>query len=103
MRVLIVDDWPDTAWSLGLILSRFDFQVETATDGLTALKMAGAHWPDVAILDMAMPVMSGVDLARRLKAQRPQTAIIVVSASADAGMFAPTADMNHVLVKPANP
>ncbi|TKJ29534.1 MAG: DNA-binding response regulator [Chloroflexi bacterium B3_Chlor] len=57
--------------------------VAEAGDGERALELVAEHQPDIAILDIRMPKMSGVDLARRIKAEHPQVRILVLTAYDD--------------------
>ena len=66
-RVLVVDDNEDAADLLREILSCLGHRVEVAYDGPTALKLAESFRPDVALLDIGMPVMNGFELAARLR------------------------------------
>ena len=69
MRVLVVDDEPLAVERLQLILARMDgvSVVGTANDGEAALRIAEAVEPDVVLLDIAMPGMDGIALARALR------------------------------------
>ena len=66
-RVLIVDDNPDAAETLAAALRLDGMAVEVAHDGPQALKVAPEFKPDVALLDIGLPVMDGYELARRLR------------------------------------
>jgi CheY-like chemotaxis protein len=66
-RVLIVDDNPDAAETLATALRLDGMAVEVAHDGPQALKAAPEFKPDVALLDIGLPVMDGYELARRLR------------------------------------
>ena len=66
-RILVVDDNRDAADSLAALLGLVGAQVEVAYDGVQALQVAEAFHPRVAVLDLGMPGMSGLDLARRLR------------------------------------
>jgi CheY-like chemotaxis protein/two-component sensor histidine kinase len=66
-RVLIVDDNRDAAEMMATALTLRGFDVRTAHDGLTALDMAAAFGPEMAILDIGLPVMDGYELAARLR------------------------------------
>lgn len=83
--VLIVDDDEMSQALLGVILERAGHSVMKASDGGTALDMAYAAPPDLAIIDETMPRMSGVELTRQIK-QNPQTTHIPVIMTS-AGMF----------------
>ena len=67
-RVLVVDDNRDAAHSLAVMLRLGGHQVEVAHDGPQALGLAERLRPDVVLLDIGMPGMSGFDVARRLRA-----------------------------------
>jgi signal transduction histidine kinase/CheY-like chemotaxis protein len=66
-RVLVVDDNRDAADLLAETLRFGGFEVATAFDGAEALKTLGSFRADVAILDIGLPTMNGLELARRLR------------------------------------
>jgi CheY-like chemotaxis protein len=66
-RVLVVDDCPDSAESMAILLRLSGYEVETATGGLSALRAARARRPDVVLLDISMPGMNGYEVARQLR------------------------------------
>jgi signal transduction histidine kinase/DNA-binding response OmpR family regulator len=68
-RVLVVDDNRDAAAMLGEALRLYGHDVRIAADGVTALRVAEEFRPDVALLDLGLPVMDGYELARRIRAQ----------------------------------
>jgi len=79
-RVLVVDDNEDAAELLREILSCLGHRVEVAYDGATALKLAESFHPDVALLDIGMPVMDGYELAARLrKSAGPTPRLIAIT------------------------
>ncbi len=59
--------------------------VSEASDGNQAVTNAAAMKPDVAVLDVAMPNLNGIEAAQRISAQLPQTAIIILSMHSDEG------------------
>lgn len=67
-RLLIIDDEADLVEALALRFEASGFVVETAPDGPSGLKLAKSHRPDVVLLDIAMPGMSGWDVCKDLKA-----------------------------------
>lgn len=69
VRVLIVDDNVDAAMSLSYVLTLAGYQVRVAHDGNRALEIAGEDHPDVVLLDIGLPGMSGHEVARRLRAE----------------------------------
>jgi len=68
-RVLVVDDNPDAADTLAELLGMWEFESRTAYSGEEGLQAAAAFQPDVFILDIGLPGMSGYDLARRLRSE----------------------------------
>ena len=67
LRVLVVDDNRDAAESLSLLLMVEGHEARVAHDGEEALREAAAFHPDVVLLDVGLPGMSGHELARRLR------------------------------------
>ncbi len=72
LRVLVVDDNVDLVEMLASIVASQGHQVQTASDGPSALTAARAFRPDVVLLDLGLPIMSGLEVARRLRAE-PRT------------------------------
>jgi CheY-like chemotaxis protein len=66
-RVLVVDDNADAAKALEHLLRAMGHEVFVAFDGTSALRQLSAARPDVALLDITMPDMSGYDLARQIR------------------------------------
>jgi PAS domain S-box-containing protein len=98
VRVLVVDDNVDAGAMLALMLESFGHEARVVVDGPSALTEAARFQPDVALVDLGLPVMDGFELAERLSAQaaHPVTLIAVTGygqardrhASADAGFAA---------------
>ncbi|OGO05701.1 MAG: DNA-binding response regulator [Chloroflexi bacterium RBG_13_54_9] len=82
IRVLIADDHPAFREGLARLLAEEgDIQVVgQANDGPEAVKLAKELLPDVAIIDVAMPNLNGIETTKQIKAVCPATAILVVSA-----------------------
>jgi CheY-like chemotaxis protein len=70
-RVLVVDDDPDTAESFCILLRKWGHEVRFALDGENALTTADEFLPEVVLLDIGLPAMSGFEVAQRLR-QRPR-------------------------------
>lgn len=84
-RVLVVDDDPDLVTLMVHQLSRAGYEVFTAVDGEKALQVASAVLPEVAVIDMMIPKLSGAEVLSRLR-ECPATSairVILVSASFD--------------------
>ena len=74
-RVLAVDDIPLNLLLVQKMLSRFNFQMETASGGQEALDSIARSKPDLILLDLMMPGIDGFEVIRRLRAN-PDTADI---------------------------
>jgi PAS domain S-box-containing protein len=66
-RVLVVDDNPDGAELLREVLTQVGHEVKTAADAPSALQLVQSFAPDIAFLDIGLPVMDGYELARQLR------------------------------------
>ena len=66
-RILIADDEPRYVWMLKFNLEASGYEVVSAADGPTALKLASTQHPDLAILDIRMPEMNGYEVCRRIR------------------------------------
>ncbi len=84
IRVMVVDDHPMWRDAVARDLTEAGFEVAaTAGDGAQALRVAGAARPDVVVLDLQLPDMSGVEVTRGLLAARPATRVLILSASGE--------------------
>ena len=66
-RVLIIDDNPDGRDALGRLVRTRGFEVEVAEDGPRGVRKALDWEPDVAIVDISLPVLDGYEVARRVR------------------------------------
>jgi CheY-like chemotaxis protein len=101
---LVVDDEVDTCRNLCDILSDLGYEVDIAHDGPSALELVRAKMYDVALLDLRMPGMDGLELYRQIKKLRAGTVAIVVTAyaSSNTAEEALAAGAWQVLAKPVD-
>lgn len=66
-KILIVEDEADTAYILGLLLKKNNFEIKIAKNGQEALEVIDEFMPRVVIADWNMPVMNGLELCERMK------------------------------------
>ncbi len=67
LRVLVVDDNQDSARSMALLLRKVGHEVELAFDGCDGLRQAEAQRPDIVLLDIGLPALSGFEVAQRIR------------------------------------
>ncbi len=80
VRVLVVDDTPALRMLMRAVLDDTDFEVVgEAGDGLTAISLAAELRPDLVLLDLAMPVMDGLEALPRLRTEVPSAKVVIVS------------------------
>ena len=79
-KILIVEDEPNMVAGLRDNFEYEGYEVITAGDGVQGLERAIADSPDLVVLDVMMPRMSGLDVCRQLKARRPSIPVIMLTA-----------------------
>ncbi|MGH9499654.1 MAG: response regulator transcription factor [Terriglobales bacterium] len=79
-KILIVEDEPNMVAGLRDNFEFEGYQVLTAPDGVAGLERALSESPDIVILDVMMPRMSGLDVCKQLKAKKPSMPIIMLTA-----------------------
>jgi CheY-like chemotaxis protein len=106
-RVLVVDDHEDTVLLFVEELREAGFEVVGTTSATEALGIALANAPDVIVTDLAMPDMSGHELARRVRASDTTRRVRLVAVSAQPRMHAridtPAAWWDAYITKPVEP
>jgi two-component system, OmpR family, response regulator MprA len=80
MRILVVDDEPSVRAALQRALALERYEVELAADGGEALERLAASPPDAVVLDVAMPVLDGLEVCRRLRASGDRTPVLMLTA-----------------------
>jgi DNA-binding NarL/FixJ family response regulator len=84
IRVMVVDDHPMWRDAVARDLTEAGYHVvATAADGAQALRVAAAALPDVVVLDLQLPDMSGVEVTHGLRAAHPTARVLVLSASGE--------------------
>jgi CheY-like chemotaxis protein len=105
-RILVVDDNEDAADSLAEVLTELGHSVETAHDGAEALAKLETFTPEVAFLDIGLPVMDGYELARRIRELPRMSDIRLVAVTgygqASDQLRSEEAGFTKHLVKPVN-
>ena len=82
--ILVADDDPDILSIVSMSLETQDYTVYKATNGREAVDLARQHHPDLILMDMMMPVLSGYEAVVELKADATTKDIVIVGLSAKA-------------------
>lgn len=101
--VLVVDDYPDFRKIISIVLKRYGYDIIEASDGYEAVEMAVEQHPDMILLDLAMPVLDGIEAVKAIRrhASLEDTPIVAISAYHDLyNEQARQAGCNAVLAKP---
>src|SRR3954453_3038392 len=80
INVLVVDDEPVLAELVSMALRYEGWEIQTAGDGETAIALAKDSPPDVVVLDVMLPDMSGLDVLRKLRERTPHLPLLLLTA-----------------------
>jgi two-component system OmpR family response regulator len=80
INVLVVDDEPVLAEMVSMALRYEGWNIATAGDGSSAMESARSQRPDVVVLDVMLPDMSGLDVLRKLRVENPQLPVLLLTA-----------------------
>jgi len=106
-HILIVDDYPDALDIWAIYLRAMGYRVSTAGDGAAALAQAERLHPDLIVLDLELPRISGFDVAKRLRANPETEHIPLIAATGYSHVKqldrAREAGFNQIVIKPCDP
>jgi two-component system, cell cycle response regulator DivK len=104
---LLVDDYPDALDMWSFYLRSVGYDVATADDGLTALEMALAVVPDVIVMDLELPGITGFEAARRLRQHARTSNVPLIAATGYSHVKqldqARSAGFDSIIIKPCDP
>jgi PAS domain S-box-containing protein len=102
-RILLIDDEPVVRRTMAELLRAAGQTVHVAESGPAGLAQLAAALPDIVLTDLGMPEMSGVELARRVKAAHPRLPVVLLTGWGDTAMLSADdrAAVDRVLGKPA--
>ena len=104
--ILLVDDYPDTLEMWALYLEICGYTVAVSSDGLQAVELAGRMQPDLIVLDVDLPGISGIEAATRLKSVAATARIPLIAATGHSHLpldALRTCGFEAILVKPCPP
>jgi CheY-like chemotaxis protein len=84
-RVLIVDDHDELRTAIMRLVRTWGHDVADAADGLSALSVTDTFRPEVAVVDISLPDMTGLELARRLREAHPVELLQLIALTAHRG------------------
>jgi CheY-like chemotaxis protein len=106
-RVLVVDDSRDTAESTATLVRLWGHEVRVAFDGAGAISLAASFHPNLILLDIGLPGMSGYEVVRRLRESALLDGTVLVAmtgyGSPDDRRRTREAGFHHHIMKPAEP
>ena len=102
VRIMLIDDEVDFLVSMQRVLQRRNLEVSTADSGETALALLRETLVDVAVLDLKMPAMDGIEVLRRIKSDFPSVDVIILTGhpSVETAMEVINLGANEYLKKP---
>lgn len=82
-RILVVDDEPQICENVRKILGKKGYYTDGANNGLEAIEALAKNPADIVLMDMRMPVMSGLEALKRIKKETPDAEVIMITAVSD--------------------
>jgi CheY-like chemotaxis protein len=101
--VLLAEDQPDIREMMRILLQSYGYDVIQASDGYEAVELALQRCPDVILMDMAMPVLDGLQSVRAMRRHKELAKVPIVAVTAFGDFYnqrALDAGCTHVLHKP---
>jgi two-component system, cell cycle response regulator DivK len=106
-HILIVDDYPDALDIWAIFLRACGYKVSTAGDGAEAIAQAERLLPDLIVLDLELPKVSGFDVAKRLRSVTATRKIPLIAATGYSHIKqldnARASGFDHIVIKPCDP
>ena len=104
LRVLVVEDRPDSVLLLTRVLERSGCVVQTTRNGTEALMVANSFAPDAALIDIGLPGLDGLHVARELRKQDRKTLLVAITGRSEPNdiLNSKAAGFDHHLTKPVD-
>lgn len=103
-RILVVDDLADAADSMAMVLRIWGYDAEVSYDGAASLATAAAYRPQVVLMDLGLPVMDGLEVARLFLAWAEFRHVVLIALTGytdqKSRTLARVAGFHHYLLKP---
>jgi CheY-like chemotaxis protein len=104
-QILIVEDYEDARLFMKFLVESYGYQVIEAADGLEAIEQLKSQFPDLILMDMAMPVMDGIAATKAIRKFKNGTDIPIIAVTAHGKQFyekAIAAGCNDLITKPVD-
>lgn len=103
--ILVADDEPNICFFIQEMLAEYGFEIVLARDGVQALELLEKHTFDLALLDVNMPKVSGIDVMRTLSERFPETVVILLTAhgTMETAITSLRHNVHDFLLKPCKP
>lgn len=104
-KILIAEDYEDTRIFMKFLIESYGYQVIEAADGLEAVESLKTQFPDLILMDMAMPVMDGIDATKAIRKFKRAESIPIIAITAHGKLFyekAIAAGCNDLIEKPVD-
>ena len=104
-KILIVEDYEDSRTFMKFLIESYGYQVIEASDGLEAVESLKLQFPDLILMDMAMPMMDGIDATKAIRKFKQAASIPIIAVTAHGKMFyekAIAAGCNDLIEKPVD-
>jgi CheY-like chemotaxis protein len=104
-KILIVEDYEDSRLFMKFLVESYGYQVIEAADGLEAIESLKSRFPDLILMDMAMPVMDGITATRAIRKFKQGAEIPIIAVTAHGKQFyekAIEAGCNDLITKPVD-
>lgn len=104
-KILIVEDYNDTREFMRFLIESYGYQVIEAADGLEALECLKSDFPDLILMDLAMPLMDGIDTTKAIRKFEQGVEIPIIAVTAHGKSFykkALEAGCNDLIAKPVD-
>ncbi len=104
IKLLLIDDEKQFVSTLSERLDLRGFEVKAVNDGEEGLKIVEANFPDLVILDLKMPGLSGIEVLTRIKSSHPDMPVIILTGygSTEEGLKGKKAGALDYMMKPLN-
>jgi CheY-like chemotaxis protein/two-component sensor histidine kinase len=83
LKIIVMDDTPDAAGPLAMIMGHLGYEARPVLDGVEGIELSNSFPPDVALIDIQMPNMGGVEVAQRLAKSHPSCLLIAMTGYSD--------------------